>query len=220
FMNGTDDNNGYANPPGCASTGTTVPAVTVGDPAGVVNVDTALAGPPNRSSHYTGCINNLNPCTQGSPSVINSSGPGGNNAFSGEWSTPAQLDNMVQSIGNLADATYTCSINGLPNPPASASPATTPCSPAGSLGTDAAPQITYVNGDFNMGNASGAGVLIVPATLSFNGNANFDGLILVVGQGAMSESGGGNGGFNGSVFLAKTRNAASPFAELPAFAPP
>ena len=215
FMNGTDDGNGYANPPGCASTGTTVPAITTGDNAGVNNIDTALSGPPDRSSHYTGCINSASPCTQGSPSVVN----GGGTTFSGEWSTPAQLDNMVQSIGNLADATYTCGINGFPNGSGSPPP-TAPCSPTGSLGTDANPQITYVNGDFNMGNASGAGVLIVTGTLSFNGNATFDGLILVVGQGAMSESGGGNGGFNGSVFLAKTRGPNPPFAELAALGNP
>jgi hypothetical protein len=71
-----------------------------------------------------------------------------------------------------------------------------------------------VNGDFNYGNASGAGVLVVTGTLSFTGNATFNGLILVIGQGAISESGGGSGGFNGSVFLAKTRGAAVPFSEL------
>jgi hypothetical protein len=198
FIDGTDDNNGYANPPGCASSGNTVPAITVGDNAGVINVDTSIAG---TNPTYAGCINTANPCTISNgtpPSVVN----GGGTSFSGEWSTPAQLDNMVQSLGNLADATYSCGINGIANP---SNGATAACSPAGALGTDASPQITYVNGDFNYGNGSGAGVLIVTGTLSFTGNATFDGLILVVGQGIMSENGGGNGGFNGSVFLANTR---------------
>lgn len=197
FMNGTDDHNGYANPPGCSSTGTTVPAITVGDNAGVNNITTGLAGPPDRSAHYSGCTNTASPCTQGTPSVVN----GSSTTFSGEWSTPAQLDNMVQSLANVADVTYSCGIGA-------------PCSPSGTVGTDANPQITYVNGDFNYGNASGAGVLIVTGTLSFNGNASFDGLILVIGQGAMVESGGGSGGFNGSVFLAKTHSSTPPYPEL------
>lgn len=197
FMNGTDDANGYANPPGCSSTGTTVPAVAVGDNTGVANITGGLAGPPNRSSNYTGCTNTASPCTQGSPSVVNAS----STSFSGEWSTPAQLDNMVQALANVADTTYSCGIGA-------------GCSPSGNVGTDANPQITYVNGDFNYGNASGAGVLIVTGTLSFSGNAKFDGLILVIGQGQMSESGGGNGGFNGSVFLAKTHSSTSPYPEL------
>ncbi len=203
FMNGTDNNNHYANPPGCTSSGYTVPAITVGDAAGVNNVTTALQGPPDRSSHYSGCTNTASPCTIGAPSVVD----GSSTSFSGTWSTPSQLDNMVQSLANVADSTYTCGIG-------------TPCSPTGALGTDSNPQITYVNGDFNYGNASGAGILIVTGTLSFNGNAKFDGLILVIGQGAMVESGGGNGGFNGSVFLAKTRSSTPPYAELPTLGTP
>ncbi len=198
FMDGTDDNNGYANPAGCTKTMNTVPAITAGDPAGVTNIDNAISGVnppgPDRSSHYTGG-------GLATPSVTNGAGT----TFSGEWSTPSQLDAMVTAIANEADKTYDsgngCAIGS-------------PCSPASSYGSDANPQITYVNGDFNMGNASGAGVLVVTGTLFFNGNANFDGLILVIGQGIMNESGGGNGGFNGSVFLARTHSATAPYAEL------
>ena len=57
-------------------------------------------------------------------------------------------------------------------------------------------------------------------TLSFNGNATFNGLILVIGQGIVTESGGGSGGFNGSVFVAKTRNSVAPYAELPVLGTP
>jgi hypothetical protein len=89
------------------------------------------------------------------------------------------------------------------------------------VGTAGNPQITYVNGDFNYGNnTSGEGVLIVTGTLSFTGNAAFNGLILVIGQGKIVESGGGNGGFNGSVFIANTNSTASPFAQLPTLGTP
>jgi len=107
----------------------------------------------------------------------------------------------VSGLANIADVTYSCGIGAA-------------CSPAGTVGTNANPQITYADGDFNMGNASGAGVLVVTGTLSFSGNASFNGLILVIGQGIVSESGGGNGGFNGTVFVAKTRSATAPYAEL------
>lgn len=201
FINGTDDANGYANPPGCTSSGNTVPAISVGDNTGVNNIVGTPPGsgslPSNRLGNYPGCTNTATPCTQGSPSVVNT----GSTTFAGEWSTPSQLDNMVAALANVANNTYSCGIGS-------------PCSPSGSLGTDANPLITYVNGDFNFGANSGAGILIVTGTLSFTGNATFDGLILVIGQGAMSESGGGNGGFNGSVFLAKTHSSTSPYPEL------
>jgi hypothetical protein len=71
-----------------------------------------------------------------------------------------------------------------------------------------------VNGDFNFGSTSGAGVLVVTGTLNITGNSSFDGLILVIGQGVLSESGGGGGQFNGSIFLAKTNSSTSPYAQL------
>lgn len=196
FIHGTDSGAaGYTSSGGagaCNATGATVPAISTGDPAGVVSITTQLAGPPDRSAHYTG--------SGPAPSVVNA-GAGGTGAFSGEWSTPAQLDNLVSALAASADTTYSCGIGAA-------------CSPAGAVGTNANPQITYVNGDFNFGNGSGAGVLIVTGTLSFTGNATFNGLILVIGQGSMSESGGGNGGFNGSVFLARTHSPVSPYPEL------
>lgn len=204
FINGTDSGAaGFTNPGSgnggtgaCNPSGATVPAISTGDAAGVTNIDTQLAGPPNRSAHYTG--------SGPAPSVVNA-GPTGSGAFSGEWSTPAQLDNLVNALASVANNTYTCGINGVGG---------AACSP-GAVGSAGNPQITYVNGDFNYGNTTtGEGVLIVTGTLSFTGNAAFNGLILVIGQGAISESGGGNGGFNGSVFMANTHSHAAPFPEL------
>jgi len=128
-------------------------------------------------------------------------GSTGTGQYAGPWSSPSQLDALVNSLANIADTTYTCGIG-------------TPCSPSGAVGTNANPQITYVDGDFNYGNASGAGVLVVTGTLSFTGNASFNGLVLVTGQGIVNESGGGNGGFNGTVFVANTHSATSPYPEL------
>jgi hypothetical protein len=216
FINGTDsgsagwNSTGGSNAPPsttCTPSGANLPAITTGDTAGVTNLVGSPAGsggsiPTNRQSNYTGG-------GVGPPSVAN----GGSSTFSGEWSSPADLNAMVASIASRANVSYpasggTCSVNGAGG---------SPCTPTGGIaGTTSPwnPQITYVNGDFNMGNGSGAGILIVTGTLSFTGNATFNGLILVVGQGAISESGAGNGGFNGSLFIAKTRSSTSPYAQL------
>jgi Tfp pilus assembly protein PilV len=198
FINGNDNaSSGWGTVPApsaaCVSSGPAqVPAVATGDAAGATTITTAITANPDRSSKYTG--------SGATPSVVNS-GPTGTGLYGGQWSSPAQLDNLVNGLANAADVTYSCGIGAA-------------CSPSGPVGTNSNPQITYVDGDFNFGNGSGAGVLVVTGTLSFNGNASFNGLVLVIGQGVATESGGGNGGFNGSMFVAKTRSSVAPYDEL------
>jgi hypothetical protein len=207
FANGNNSGAGSYNGPGgpaaCpVTTPAVTPAISTGDQQGVNN----LVGvgpppgtiPPNRQGNYTG--------TGGAPSVVNQ-GSTGTNQLSGAWSSPAALNNLAASIGDGADVRYTCGIG-------------TPCNGAGPYGTDAAPQVTYVNGDFNFGSTSGAGVLVVTGTLNINGNSSFDGLILVIGQGVLTESGGGGGQFNGSIFLAKTNSSTAPYSQLATLASP
>jgi hypothetical protein len=100
------------------------------------------------------------------------------------------MNQLAQAMAN--EATITC--------PGNAACAST------TFGTDAAPQITYITGDATL--SGGAGVVVVTGTLTFNGNTNFDGLILVIGQGIMNVKGGGGGQVNGEVLIAKTNNAA------------
>lgn len=72
------------------------------------------------------------------------------------------------------------------------------------IGTDAAPQITYCEGDCRLGgNASGAGILIVRGRLRFQAAFAYHGLILVVGEGDFDMS-GSNVGILGGLFVAKT----------------
>jgi hypothetical protein len=201
-VNGTDSGAaGYTSSGGtgsCTPSGPAqVPAISTGDAAGTSGIKTSLTTNPNRSGNYTGA--------GGTPSVVNEGSNGG--TYTGAWSSPAQLDALVNSIANVADVTYTCGIGS-------------PCSPSGSVGTNAAPQITYVSGDFNYGNSSGAGVLVVTGTLTISGNASFNGLILVIGQGQVNSSGGGNGGYNGSIFIAQTHSTTSPYPELSALGSP
>ncbi|HET6564087.1 MAG TPA: PilX N-terminal domain-containing pilus assembly protein, partial [Xanthomonadales bacterium] len=64
-------------------------------------------------------------------------------------------------------------------------------------GTVGDPQITYVEGDVEMGgNISGAGIFVVNGNLNWNGTPDFKGLILVLG-GTYEVIGGGTGGDHG-----------------------
>ena len=64
-------------------------------------------------------------------------------------------------------------------------------------------RLIYIDDDYALGNTqSGAGTLVVTGTLTFTGNADWDGLILVVGEGAWILKGGGNGVVSGSIIVA------------------
>jgi hypothetical protein len=175
-----------------------LPAIGTGDAQGVTNMDSQI--PSNRTGMYTGAA--PIPPAPAVPSVQNE-GVGtalypSNNVLgpSSNWSNPAQLNQLAQAMAN--EANVICPGNAL-------------CS--GTLfGTDASPRITYINGDQTV--SGGAGVLVVTGTLTFNGNSNFDGIILVIGQGIMNVKGGGGGQVNGEVLIANTNSHTSPFGQL------
>jgi Tfp pilus assembly protein PilX len=62
---------------------------------------------------------------------------------------------------------------------------------------------TFVNGDYVMGSGSSSGLLIVTGELTTHGDTNFNGLVLVLGEGAVNRDGGGGGAFYGATFVAK-----------------
>ncbi len=72
------------------------------------------------------------------------------------------------------------------------------------LGTQTNPVVDFVTGNFTMGPHTGYGVLVVQGQLTFSGDYSWNGLILVVGDGASIMNGGGNGQIVGSVFVANT----------------
>ncbi len=170
----------------CVPTGAAQPAIGVG------NAPDAGTVPPQifRPANFTG---------QGAaPSVVNDS------ASLTQWSTPAELNNLVSMLADAADASYSCGIGGAG------------CS--GSYGTVAAPQLTFINGDVSLG--GGAGVLIVTGTLTISGVMQFDGLILVIGQGKVVVNGGGDGQIFGEMLVAQTNSSVAPYAQLPNFPNP
>jgi Tfp pilus assembly protein PilX len=65
-------------------------------------------------------------------------------------------------------------------------------------------RVVVVDGDFEL-NTNGAGILVVTGTLTFQGNINYDGLILVFGTGAMVRQGGGENIIRGGIIIADTR---------------
>ena len=70
------------------------------------------------------------------------------------------------------------------------------------FGTSASPQVTFVNGNLELGGSpEGAGILVVNGDLTWNGNAQFYGLVIVLG-GTLTVTGGGNGGVEGSFVMA------------------
>jgi hypothetical protein len=72
-----------------------------------------------------------------------------------------------------------------------------------SFGTEANPLFTFVDGDAALPPAGGAGLLVVTGTLDMRGNADFKGLILVLGAGEVIRNGGGNGLTLGSILVAR-----------------
>jgi hypothetical protein len=79
----------------------------------------------------------------------------------------------------------------------------TPATPPTDFGSPTAPKITFVDGDADLNPVDGAGLLICTGNLTIEGSAVFNGLILVLGQGNLTRSGGGNGTTLGSIMVAR-----------------
>lgn len=76
------------------------------------------------------------------------------------------------------------------------------------------PMFTFVDGDCTL--AGGSGVLVVTGTLTLQGNPNFKGIILVLGEGVLIRNGGGNGDILGGITIAKFGRTSGNF-EAPSF---
>jgi len=183
-------------------TGCVTDPSTVKDAIGVSSATSAAvvaAGiPSNRADHYTGAggnTPNVNPVAT-MPSV---------------FSSPAALDQLITNIKQNANVV-------IPNPPnaqnynnsgttynfGQSGPGYT--WPAMSASN---PQTVYVDGSFDLGPNTGYGLLVVTGNFHYHGNSGWNGIILVVGDGTTTfdGQGGGNGEFDGAIFVATTRDA-------------
>jgi hypothetical protein len=167
-----------ADPAGCTGTSPAKPAIGVWDSTSQASVISALGKPVN----YTGAGGSPGPPPV--PAVENVYA-----ALGGAAVTPANLNSFVQNLQSYATSpVLTGTVTSLP--------ATTTSS------------VTYVNGDVNMsGNFTGYGVLVVTGDLTFGGNFTWNGIVLVIGKGVVTHNGGGNGVFNGSIYVAQTVDA-------------
>ena len=111
-------------------------------------------------------------------------------AMSGSMSTPAQLQQLYQSM--LAISDYDGPASGITS---------------SNYGTDANPKVNIVEGDCNMCAAfSGSGVLVVTGNLTTAGNDTFNGLVIVLG-GTVNMKGTSN--VNGGMILGNTNTDVS-----------
>ena len=72
---------------------------------------------------------------------------------------------------------------------------------SGTVGTEAQPAFAFVDGNCTL--EGGAGLVIVTGNLTFNGNDDFKGIILVLGAGSYVRGGGGNGNTEGTFIVAR-----------------
>lgn len=151
--------------------------------------------PTNRDSNYPGT-------TGTSPSVSTPSLPS-------NLANPAALQQELQLLQQNANVCLGCGGTG-----GGTYTYSSIVSAPGSLWTNMSgsqmatnPQVTYVNGNMDIsGNTSGSGILVVTGNLTYDGNSSWNGIILVVGNGLTTylQNGGGNGQFNGAIFVANT----------------
>lgn len=105
--------------------------------------------------------------------------------------TVAGLNALVQAISQNADVV----VNGN---------ATQSSMPAGMSASN--PMTIVINGDLtlNSWHGTGYGLLLVTGTFTFDPDATWNGIVLIIGTGKLYSHQGGNGQLNGAVFLAQT----------------
>jgi hypothetical protein len=107
--------------------------------------------------------------------------------------TPANLNEMVQTISQNADLVL--------NKPS----ATDSDMPAAMSAAN--PMTVVVNGNLTLSNFTGYGLLVVTGNFVSNPNAGWRGIVLAVGAGNVTFTGGpggGNGEYDGGIFIAQT----------------
>ena len=151
------------------------PGIGVLNSADVTAVTNVTNSP--HPDHYTGTApsNNVSVITPNAP--IN-------------WQDPTQLTNLVQQIQNSADTVVTGPATGSDMPSAMNS---------------SNPMTVVVNGDLTLSGYTGYGLLVVTGKLTYSGDSGWKGIVLVIGNGVVEETGSGSGGeFDGAVFVANT----------------
>ena len=138
--------------------------------------------------------------TSAAPSV-------GNVTLPANMQTPAALNALLQDIVNNADATVS------PPPPGT----TVNGSQLPTTMSVSNPMTVVVNGDLDLTNWHGVGygLLLVTGTFTYDPDATWNGIVLIVGKGEFVSTKGGSGQFNGAMLIAKTvDNSGNPLANF------
>ena len=148
----------------------------------VVNGGNGGTGIPNGTQpHYTGAGGN----TPNVASLASSLAP--------SFQTVAGLNALVQTITQSADAVIT-------------GPATQANLPSGMSALN--PMTIVVNGDLNVTgwHGVGYGLLLVSGTFTYDPDATWNGIVLIIGRGSFVSTNAGTGQFNGAMLIANTLN--------------
>jgi hypothetical protein len=180
----------------CGTPKAAVPAI--GLTSGTTPSSIANTPPLPHPSQYTGVPPSA-PLVPPTPSIRTISGELG---LSPSLETPAGFDSAVQSIMQNADAVITGPADQSNLPP--------DMSPSN-------PRTVFIQGDpgqpsqgnFNLtGGFTGYGLLVVTGTFTYSGDSGWKGIVLVVGQGKVIETGGAGGNeFDGAILIANTRDS-------------
>jgi hypothetical protein len=194
-LRGTDT----CNPPPPPALPGAVPSIGVSNTADYNSILT-LVNAPSEKSAYPGAPLSAAPppFTPATPSLANVNTGVPNAGLRQTWLQPALLDTVMQDITNSADVVITGPATGAD------------ISSRAPLMSSSNPMTIVVNGDLNLSawRNTGYGLLLVTGTFYYDPDASWNGLVLVVGQGAFSSSKNGTGIINGAVFIAKTRDSA------------
>jgi hypothetical protein len=132
-----------------------------------------------------------------SPSVsdISSLLPSGEQTVS-SWDSP-DATSVIQAITNLASVVVKGSTNALPNYGTAANPVIAVVLPSAPGQND---------GDLQLSNVTGYGVLLVTGKLTLSGNVGWRGLVLVIGEGEVDGNAANGNEIDGAMLVANTRD--------------
>jgi hypothetical protein len=202
-MNGNDSSGSAPPPSGCTAPNFQQWAMGVTEPfGGTDNYDTVKASIPTAMyGQYTGTTVPPPP-TGGPPSIED------NTYMNPALVSPMYLNGTVESIRRNADKV----IQG------NATQADMPSEMSAYN-----PMTVVVNGDLQLNGFTGYGMLVVTGNMTADANAGWRGIVLVVGAGSLTLTGGpgGNGEYDGEFLVAKTMDTSvSPPAPLGPFGTP
>jgi hypothetical protein len=158
-------------------------------------------------SSYNSDLSNIVGGIPASPASVRQSYTGVNSAPDVEYLTsyptslmsPAQVDAIAQSIIKNADAAFV--------PAGSNSTQTAYLTALGMSPTNVMTVIAKGNLDISNWSHDGYGLLLVTGTFTYDPDTNWNGIVLVIGQGIVNGSHMQYKQINGSMFVAKTRDA-------------